>query len=260
MPQLLADRFVRAHGVWIDIGTGCAARLRVLPAGPAAEQLAWNTRCATLANLRHPLINPLIDYGWLDRKQLFEAYVSHASPLRLTARTAERLIAHALRFLAAHDVRLTPSELDPIIRSIERTRVSSARPIGVVLQQRPVHTAIDDVLRVNWPPGPCVVSIEGPNQSGLRTTRLLAVRAARVQGYLPIDAATVQVFPWLVEYAARRHVCVFMDRPPTTDGRIESAAKPARQRAAPCRYWCSAGLDWSVHTDGYHSSEWERPR
>jgi len=60
MPQVVADRFVRLKDAWIDLGTGRIVKLRILPSGSRNEQIIWNTQCAVLANLRHPLINPLI--------------------------------------------------------------------------------------------------------------------------------------------------------------------------------------------------------
>jgi DNA-binding NtrC family response regulator/predicted negative regulator of RcsB-dependent stress response len=221
MPQIVADRFVRSTCAWIDIGTGCAVRLRIRPAGSAAEQLAWNTWCATLANLRHPLINPLIDYGSIDRNQLFEAYASSPA-LRVSGKSVDRLIAHAMRFLSAHGVTLGRADLDVMLRSIERGRSPCARPIGVALQHRPVHSAIEDVLQADWPLGPCVVSIEASRKSGLRTTRLLAVRAARLQGYVPVDAGIFQELSWLAEYLTERHVCVFVESDLTRSNRLGS--------------------------------------
>ena len=93
MPQVVADRFVRANGVWIDLATGEATTLRIVEAGSQQEQFVWNTQCAALANLRHPLINPLIDYGIIDSQRRFEAYATR-SPIRISARIADRMAAH----------------------------------------------------------------------------------------------------------------------------------------------------------------------
>jgi DNA-binding NtrC family response regulator/tetratricopeptide (TPR) repeat protein len=210
MPQVLADRFVRSNDAWIDLGTGRITTLRILPAGSHNEQLLWNAQCAALANLRHPLINPLIDYGLIDGRHRFEAYATRP-PIRVSARMADRLTAHGLRFLQAHALPLAQSNLDSVVRSITVTRSFSVRPLGVVLQPRPVFDAIADALDVSWPSGPSLIVIGGSSQSGLRTTRQIAARLARLRGYVPIDAGLLECHPWLMETAANRHVCVLAD-------------------------------------------------
>ena len=210
MPQVVADRFVRSDGAWIDLGTGCITNLRILPAGSRNHQLLWNTQCGVLANLRHPLINPLIDYGFLDGQNRFEAYATHP-PLRVSIRMTDRVIAHGLRFLHTHALPLHQSELEPMVRPIEHGRSSSLRPIGVVLQPRPVYDAIAEALDVSWPPGPCTIVVAGPSRSGLRTARLIAARLARLKGYIPIDATLLDGRPSFAELTASRHVCVLAD-------------------------------------------------
>jgi DNA-binding NtrC family response regulator/tetratricopeptide (TPR) repeat protein len=223
MPQVVADRFVRANDVWIDLGTGQVTTLRILPAGSQHEQFAWNTHCAVLANLRHPLINPLIDYGIIDRHRRFEAYAAR-SPIQVSTRMAGRLTAHGLRFLDAHKLPHAQSNHHLLVRSIDRTpstrafarslragRLSSMRPLGVVLQSRAVYDAIADALDAMWPAGPTRIVIAGSLQSGLRTARLIAARLARLRGYVPIDAGVVERHSSFVEAAADRHICVLAD-------------------------------------------------
>ena len=74
MPHLVADRFLAAGNTWFDLATARAVRLRVLAGGSRLQQAIWADTCATLARLRHPLVNPLLDYGALDGERLFEAY------------------------------------------------------------------------------------------------------------------------------------------------------------------------------------------
>ncbi len=211
MPQVVADRFVRSNDAWIDLGTGRITTLRILPAGSHDQQLLWNAQCAALANLRHPAINPLIDYGLIDGCRRFEAYATQP-PIRVSARMADRLTAHRLRFLQAHTLPLARSTLDSVVRSITVTRSFALRPLGVVLQPRPVYDAIADALDVSWPSGPAPIVIGGSSQSGLRTTRQIAARLARLRGYVPIDAGLLECHPSLVETAANRHVCVLADQ------------------------------------------------
>src|SRR6476646_1714206 len=84
VPQMLADRFASAGRRWVDLATGMAVRMRVAPAGSLRTQLEWNSRCAALAGLRHPAINPLIDYGMADAQHSFEAYLT-GQPIRADA-------------------------------------------------------------------------------------------------------------------------------------------------------------------------------
>ena len=211
MPQVVADRFVRCADAWIDLGTGRTTKLRILPAGSRNEQIVWNTQCAVLANLRHPLINPLIDYGLIDSQHRFEAYAAQPA-IRVSIRAANHLKAHGLRFLQSHGV---PLGAVPSTRAIERSlrtsRSSSFRPLGVVLQPRAVYDAIADALEVAWPSGPAVIFVGGSLQSGLRTARVIAARLARLRGYVPVDAEVLERQPSFAAFTANRHVCVLAD-------------------------------------------------
>ena len=221
MVRVVADRFVRSTSGWIDLGTGLTVRLRAVPLGSAAEQFEWDTRCATLARLRHPLLNRLIDYGSIGTTRFFEAY-SCDDPLRVTAGVAHELIAHATRFLSTHGIALNKSDADVLVRPIERGRSRSARPIGVMLQHRPIYEVIADALSASWPPGPCAIAIEGSRGSGVRTLRMIVARAARLHGYVPVDATMLTVFPWLADQVTSRHVCVLADATCLNDASLRS--------------------------------------
>ena len=210
MLHILADRFIASHGAWIDLATGARARVRVVPAGSSGEQLAWSTHCARLANLRHPLINPLIDYGAADRDHLFEAYEVHR-PIRCGGSAAGRLLAHAMRFLRANEIVLERPLAEFALRSIETGPGVRVRPVGVVLQRRTVYGAIADVLDAGGPGGPCAVSIEGEWSSGLRTLGLMAARTARLKGYVAVAPAVLRGQPKILEHITGRHVCVISD-------------------------------------------------
>jgi DNA-binding NtrC family response regulator/tetratricopeptide (TPR) repeat protein len=207
MPHVVADRFVQANGSWIDLATGADAHLRIVPAGARRDELLWNTSCAALASLRHPLLNPLIDYGVVDNGHLFEAYEKRA-PIVLTRKAEKLAVAHAIRFMRAHDVVLGQSHIDFVLRRVVNGRSICPRLIGVVLQHRRVFEILIDAFEPARPGGVCTVSIRGAPQSGLRTTRLLAARAVRLHGYLPIASVTIDALPWLHEYSGGRHVCV----------------------------------------------------
>ena len=208
MPQVVADRFIRSNGTWIDLATGQAIHLRIVHAGPRRAELEWDMRCATLANLRHPLINPLIDYGSIDGDRLFEAYEVRA-PIALTRAAASRSIAHAFRFLRAHGIAVARADTDFVLRPIETGRSAGPRTLGVILQHRQAFAVLGDTLDAGSPAGASVVSIQGAPQSGLRTTRVLVARAARLHGYVPVATSVVDWFASLPGQVAGRHVCVF---------------------------------------------------
>ena len=221
MPRILADRFVNSGTGWIDLASGDPVRLRIMPAGSSKEQMAWDGRCAMLANLRHPAVNPLIDYGAVGKDHIFEAYGAHGS-LRVGGRSAGRLLAHAVRFLRAHDVSLERPLADFVLRPIEHGPATRLRPVGIVLQRRAVFDAVADALEAMRPRGVCAVSIEGGRQSGLRTLRVAAARAARLHGYVPIAPAVLRAFPSLAEEIAARHVCVIGEEAAMHDLVVES--------------------------------------
>jgi transcriptional regulator with AAA-type ATPase domain/tetratricopeptide (TPR) repeat protein len=222
MPHLVADRFMRSNDAWIDLGTGRTTTLRILPAGSQNEQFVWNTQCGAVANLRHPLMNPLIDYGVIGQRR-FEAYAPRP-PIRASTRIADRLMAHGLRFLHAHALPVAESKTNPLFRSIEQApstralgpapragRMFSARPLGIVLQPRAVYDAIADVLDAECPAGPSLIVIGGSLKCGLRTAQVIAARLARLRGYIAIDAGLLERYPSVVDATAHRHVCVLAD-------------------------------------------------
>ena len=210
MPEIVADRFVHAGNTWIDLATGWTAKLRVSPAGCKSDQLVWNTDCAALANLRHPLLNPLIDYGVIGSGYRFEAYALQ-SPLRIGSRVAHRRFPHVLRFLRVHGVIPRPMNMDWMLRPVERAGCPSFRTLGIVLQRRQVYDAIAETLDAQWPCGLSVVFVAGAMHSGLRTTRLVAARLARLAGYMPLAAELLERAPPYRALAIDRHVCVLAD-------------------------------------------------
>jgi DNA-binding NtrC family response regulator/tetratricopeptide (TPR) repeat protein len=222
MPQIIADRFLSSGATWVDLATGDLVRLRIAPAGRASEQMAWNARCARLANLRHPLIRPLVDYGMADTGRTFEAYAAHG-PVRAGGAAAEVLLTHATGFLEAQEVTMPGSLADFVLRPVADLSFGSAqdkpfdsaqgrpmrrRLLGIVLQRRRVFDAIADALDAARPGGACAVSVAGETASGLRTLRLIAARMARLQGYVPVAPVVLSAHPWIVDDLLARHVCV----------------------------------------------------
>jgi DNA-binding NtrC family response regulator/tetratricopeptide (TPR) repeat protein len=207
MRCIVADRFLALRDVWIDLATGALVKLRITPAGTSRSQFEWSARCEVLANLRHPLINPLVDFGAVDRAHVFEAYAA-SGPLAVRGSAAESLALHAVRFLERYGVDLPRPIADFALRPIARGTVRSVRPIGVFLQRRNVFDAIADTLDAASPGGTCAVLVEGSQGSGLRTLLLASARAARLRGYVPLSAGAIRRFPWLLDRVLDRHVCV----------------------------------------------------
>ncbi len=210
MPRIVADRFVAVRDAWIDLATGERVRLRVIPAGTSRAQLEWSARCEAIANLRHLVINPLVDYGAADREHVFEAYASRGA-IHASGGAAEALLAHAVRFLESYRIDLPRPLAEFVLRPIAAGSLRGIRAIGVFLQRRTVFEAIADALEAAHPGGACAITIEGPHASGLRTIRLATARAARLRGYVPIGPEALRQVPWLVAHVLDRHVCVIGD-------------------------------------------------
>ncbi len=213
MPRIVGDRFLAVGRDWIDLATGESVRLHVTPAGTSRSQFAWSARCGVLANLRHPVINPLIDYGVADREHVFEAYAA-PGPLQACGAGAEALLAHAVRFLRAYAIDLPRPLAELALRPVAAGAQRRIRPLGVFLQRRAVFEAIADALEVAFPGGACAITIEGLPASGLRTLHLATARAARLHGYLPLAARALHRFPWIADHVLNRHVCVMGEMDP----------------------------------------------
>jgi transcriptional regulator with AAA-type ATPase domain/tetratricopeptide (TPR) repeat protein len=214
MPCIVADRFLAIDERWIDLATGDPVRLRIGAAGPPRAQFEWAARCEVLANLRHPLLAPLVDYGTADREHVFEAY-SALGPVHTTPTAAATLLAHAIRFLEAYGVDLPRPLADYVLRPVTAGTIRSVAPVGVFLQPRAVFETIADSLEAQGPGGTCAITIAGPPGSGLRTLRLATARAARLQGYAPVSPGALRRLPWIADRLLNRHMCVIgEDEPP----------------------------------------------
>jgi DNA-binding NtrC family response regulator/tetratricopeptide (TPR) repeat protein len=230
--ELLADRFAADHvpafeGTWLDLATGRRVRLRFAAAGGRAAQLDWSERCADLACLRHPSFNDLVDYGMADRARMFEAYT--AVPGSLGTPTPDtRLLEHARAFLESRSLRLDRSVAPYVIRDPRRRQRPSGRyPIGVVLQPRGAIGAVAEALAVAAS-GLSAVAVSGPAGCGLRTLHLLAARAARQAGYVPVAGAVLSRMPSLWPLLDGRHLCVLLEDSSNDADRSRAAAFLAR--------------------------------
>ena len=211
MPTLLADRFVPSGASWIDLATGATVRVRLAPARTAGDLLAWMDWCATLAAMRHPLLNVLLDWGHADASRTFEAYAI-SGPIGAGGAGGARLLAHAARFLEAHGIQLGGASARLALRGVEAgPGRAPCRPLGVVLQPRRALRALDEALAEVAPGGVVLLNVTGIPGSGLRTAFVQAARMARMHGYVPVSAALLAAAPWMTDLVRARHVCVLLD-------------------------------------------------
>ena len=231
MLQLLADRFLRDSGRWFDLATGLPVTIRRAVAGSRSQQFEWNDVCAAMSRLRHPLLNPLLDYGLVASHETFEAYAVTPA-LRTDAVRASRAATHVARFLRSHAIALTREVADVAIRGVE-SGGRPGRPFGVALQPRKIADVLADLLEGGGA-GPVAVTVSGSPGSGLSTLRDAFARSARIAGYVPVNVRSARRWPQLQHLAAGRHVCVISEDPPAGEART-AACWLARLGAASAR-------------------------
>ena len=199
--MLLADRYLRCSGCWIDLATARAVLVAVRDAGAKRSQVEWAERCAMLSLLRHPLLNPLIDFGVAGPASLFEVYAPRGRLVASPA-AARTVMTHAMRFLAAHGIQVPPPMAPYLLRQVERSRTAGGvreRPIGVVLQPRRAMAALGEVLVAPGPPGTTTVRVAAGGGMGLRTLWTELARRARVEGFVPVCPEALERWPMVVE-------------------------------------------------------------
>ena len=217
--QWIADRFFRTRESWIDAASGLPVRLRQLPSAGTDER-AWNDECARLANMRHPLMNTLIDYGPSSRGALFEAY-ERGDGAPASGGGGEQLLQQVTHFLRASRVAMPPDRAAHAMRPVVRGRGAARRAIGLTIQGRLALDAIEESLDRTSPAGPAIVNVSGATHAGLRTLRLLAARSARLRGFIPVSPSIAWRSPLLRAHLDGRHVCV-----------LDVVDDPARSAAA----------------------------
>jgi DNA-binding NtrC family response regulator/tetratricopeptide (TPR) repeat protein len=212
--QWIADRFFNDGQGWVDAATGHLVRLHVTAAGPAGADIEWSDWCSRLARIRHPRLNPLLDFGAASRVQRFEAYDASRPPL--SERGSIRPDDHGRACLEA--TLLTQGiSLDEPRQAIAVRRpsgvVTGERAVGIQLQPRAVLDAIDEALDRARPVGPVALQVTAPRDSGMRTTMMLVARAARVRGFVAVSMRLLARDPALVDALVERHLCVLHDDP-----------------------------------------------
>src|SRR5688572_21905705 len=182
----LADRFFNLNGRWLDAASGADVRLHIIDAS-SAPALEWDEQCARLARVRHPVLNPLLDYGPLHGGRRFEAF-SRMPPLPDAVPLAIR--AHAARFLAASGVVLDRELEAAALRQVVRTSGRPIRALGITLQPRRALQSVHEALE-SPAAAATIVTVVGSPSSGLRTLKLLVAREARMAGFVPIAPAVL---------------------------------------------------------------------
>jgi predicted ATP-dependent protease len=200
---LIASRFLAEKDDVVDLATGERVRLIVEQGVSRAGISDRLHRCDRLVLLRHPLLAPLIDYGF-DGARWFEAY--ETCPRDPRPRAGARASAlHLVRFLRANDVELSSRMADRHIRPRGGPVTSRGVPLGIQLRSRSAIDAVRIALEGAGPAGVTRIAFGGPAGSGLRTARLVLARAARLVGYLVVDA---RLSSEVTEVARMRHCCV----------------------------------------------------
>jgi len=207
--QWIAERFFTIGQEWIDAASGHAISLHLFRSDD--DEVEWSEECSRLANLRHPLLNPLIDYGIGPNGCRFEAY-DRLPPLVLEpGRNQGAVDQHLKKFLQSRNVELTPARRVMTVRRKAAGLAASGRPIALMLQPRRALDAVEEALDRFSPPGPAIVNVIGRPNAGLRTFRPIVARSARLRGFVPVAPRTVRRWPALIETLRDRHVCLLDD-------------------------------------------------
>ncbi len=215
--QWLADRFFTLNGAWIDAASGLPVRILISPA--AGHAFDWDEQCARLARIRHPLVNPLIDYGPAPDGRRFEAYVQPERAVE-GGLGAAGLLAHTTQFLRQSGVTMEGERARLAMREVAG-RGRPPRGLGITLQPRRALPMIHEMLEAPSAAS-IVITVVGPSQSGLRTLRYFVARSARLLGYMPVCASMLSHGG--VDFAAiDRHLCVLDGEDASPAGNLAEA-------------------------------------
>ena len=207
--QWIGERFFTANGRWFDAASGTEVDVWLGDVN-VRDWAAWTDRCGELARLRHPLLNPLLDWGVAAGNRVFEAYAINTET-RARGVAAESALDHVVRFLRASGVSLDRARSRRAVRPLAPGADGWIRPVGLRLQTRSALDAIEESLDSALGAGPVLVTVTAPDRgSGLKTLQGLAARAARVRGYLPVSPETLARFPGLVATLRQRHLCLLL--------------------------------------------------
>jgi len=202
--HVVADRFaVNDEAVAIDLATGRVVRLVCGTVGGPSEHLRWTLRCEWFAQIRHPAIAALIDYGRFGETQRFEAWsADHV----VRDRSSSNDLLRANLFLRA----CGRTGIDVPDAGVDRSSYAGGMPSagagypadveqaslplgahGVALVQRRAIQSIAEELTSSAAAHPRVVRLVGEVGAGLTTAALALARVARLSGFVPVTAVTL---------------------------------------------------------------------
>jgi len=204
--QLVADRFVAIEeGAAIDLASDEHVQLVIDAAGDSREQARWLVRCDALHRLTHPAIAQLVDYGVLGIDRRFEAWRCDG-PWRGAPEEARRAADRAVLFfrasamtgddITARAVRQCDGRavvLPVVTTGYPRAADSPSSPmsldaLGLVAIERPAISALTEMFVQDAGTRPRIAALWGPPGSGKRCAARTLARAARVNGFIPVDA------------------------------------------------------------------------
>jgi len=204
--QLVADRFVAIdEGAAIDLASGEHVQLVIDDAGDAREQARWLVRCDALHRLTHPAIAQLVDYGVLGIDRRFEAWrcggTWRGAPeearraadravlfLRASALTGEDVTGRTVRECDGRAVVL-PDVTTGYPRAVDSPSFPmSLDAVGLAAIERPAISALTEMFAQDAGTHPRIAALWGPPGSGKRAAARTLARAARVNGFIPVDA------------------------------------------------------------------------
>jgi hypothetical protein len=260
-PGLFADRFlVEGPNEAIDLATGHRVWLRLIsPAGrPALER--WFARCAAIADLSHPHVVALADFGEAGRAGYFEAWGCHPPPFRRwRGRDAATDLAldSAARYLTSHGMsvggvrwgRVIDRGGRPAVRLDEEPQAWAGDdpPRGLaVFAAAPRHGAevhgtdlvarLSDVLDAGVAGRPRSLRFSLPRGAEEGAVVHALARCSRLRGYVPLCAA-------VVTGVARGTACEAWRQ--AVEGRhvlVLQPAGPAESRRDAAMFFLSLGL------------------
>jgi DNA-binding NtrC family response regulator len=209
--ELVADRFLAVPGnEIIDLATGDEVTLKIETVSGRvndAEQAAWALRCEWFFRRRHRALAPLIDYGALGRDARFEAWQCRDASKAPNGCGGDRAVVDsASAFLRANG--LTTFGPSPVVYLCGQARVvipdagcgyeasAPAEPLhppslgvcGMRLIERQPVSRLAEAFAHSFGARSRAVSLWGPAGSGVTTAVRELARAARLQGFVPINA------------------------------------------------------------------------
>lgn len=198
----------------IDVSCGELITLVHSSAGGPSEQLRWSLRCGRFASIHHPHVSMLIDFGLIEEGRRFEAWRG-VDPWNGDPREAERARDRTTTYLSASD--LTPCGPDArVVRWRGRAVVipnasagqdaSTSSPganvapalatCGLESIGRSAVAGVAELLGDPTRCEPTAVAIWGAAGSGRHVAAHTLARVARVNGFVPVDAALDDAAVW----------------------------------------------------------------